>query len=82
MKFKEQQEGWTVERIQIDGKIFAICRPQEIGGGFIGIDFNRRVFDAGYGPPSRPKNTVEYAGRSWKDRIVADAVAYLNAVMA
>lgn len=49
IKFHEQQEGWTHE--VLDRDCVFIQRPSEIGGGFVTIDFKRRIFATGMGVP-------------------------------
>lgn len=78
----EVPAGWTAEEVPNAPQV-AIGRPSELGGGFTTIDFERRVFGPGYG--GHPSNRyidipMEYAGRGWKQRIVADAVAWLKVV--
>lgn len=40
------------------------------------VDFKRRVFRSGW--VGRCCSTTKYTGRGWRDRIVADAVAWLK----
>lgn len=81
IKFHEQSEGWTYEHLAGTGCV-CIERPQEIGGGYVTIDFKRRIFASGYGVPRTPVvPDMEYKGRDWKQKIVDDAVRYLETVM-
>lgn len=79
--FHEQQEGWTHEYLP-DGQCVCIQRPHEIGGGFVTVDFKRRIFATGMGVPRFAAIAgVEYKGRNWQQRLVDAAVKHLNDVM-
>jgi hypothetical protein len=80
MKYHEQQEGWTHEYMP-DGQCVCFCRPQELGGGFVTVDFSARIFNTGYGRPKRPAIQKSYGGRGWKDAIIRDAIDHLEAIM-
>ena len=80
LKYHEQSEGWLHEQLS-DRHCVCIMRPRELGGGFVTIDFERRIFSTGYGKPRQGATTAEYAGKGWKDRIVRDAIDYLECVM-
>lgn len=77
--FHEQQEGWTHEQL-LDKHCVAIMRPRELGGGFVTVDFERRIFSCGYGKPREHAGKTTYTGRGWKHQIVRDAVAHLDAM--
>lgn len=80
IKFHEQQEGWTHN--VLDRDCVFIQRPSEIGGGFVTIDFKRRIFATGMGVPRfAAVANVEYRGRDWQQRLVDAAVKHLNDVM-
>jgi hypothetical protein len=82
IKFHEQQEGWTHDYLP-DGQCVYIQRPCEIGGGFVTIDFKRRIFATGMGVPRfAAVVNVEYTGRDWRKRLIDAAVKHLNDVMA
>ena len=81
LKFHEQSEGWKCEQLA-DKHCVCIMRPREIGGGFVTVDFERRIFGTGYGKPRQGANTAEYQGKGWKDRIVRDAIDFLERTMA
>jgi len=80
LRYHEQQEGWTQERLQ-DDKCVCILRPRELGGGFVTIDFERRIYGCGYGKPRQHAGTRAYTGRGWQDRILRDAIDHLEAIM-
>lgn len=80
LKYHEQNEGWTHEFLP-DGQCVCFTRPAEIGGGFVTVDFQRRVYGTGYGKPHRSASTTDYSGKGWKDRIVRDALNHLERVM-
>ena len=80
IKFHEQQEGWTHE--YLPDNCVCIQRPHEIGGGFVTIDFKRRIFATGMGLPRFAAVAgVEYKGRDWQKRLVDAAVKHLDDVM-
>lgn len=81
IKFHEQQEGWKHEYL-LDGNCVCIERPQEIGGGFVNIDFERRIFATGMGAPRfEAVAGLGFKGRDWQQRLVDAAVKHLNDVM-
>ena len=80
LKYHEQSEGWKHERLA-DRHCVCIMRPREIGGGFVTIDFERRIFSTGYGKPRQGATATEYKGKGWKERIVRDAIDHLEHVM-
>lgn len=80
MKYHEQQEGWKHEQLQ-DKHCICIMRPAEIGGGFVTVDFERRIFSCGYGKPRQHAGAKTYSGRAWKDQIVRDAIDHLESIM-
>jgi hypothetical protein len=55
--------------------------PRELGGGFVTIDFERRLFSTGYGKPRHGATAIEYSSNGWKDRIVRDAIDHLGRIM-
>ena len=82
IKYHEQQEGWTHEYLS-DGNCVCIERPREIGGGFVTIDFKRRIFATGMGVPRfEAVAGLVFKGRDWQQRLVDAAVKHLNDVMA
>lgn len=80
LKYHEQNEGWKHEWLA-DRHCVCIMRPREIGGGFVTVDFERRIFSTGYGKPRQGVTDTEYAGKGWKDRVVRDAIRHLERVM-
>lgn len=80
LKYREQNEGWKHEWLA-DRHCVCIMCPREIGGGFVTVDFERRIFSSGYGKPSQGATATEYTGKGWKDRIVRDAINHLERVM-
>lgn len=80
IRFHEQQEGWSHEAL--DKHCVCIQRPGEIGGGFVTVDFERRIFATGMGVPRFAAiANVEYKGRDWQRRLVEAAVKHLKDVM-
>lgn len=74
---------WDAEHYPHGRDLFVLKRPQAIGGGFVTVDFGRRIFNIGMGQPRSavyPGKT--YRGRGWQRELVTDAVAYLNVVWA
>jgi len=80
LRYHEQNEGWKHEWLA-DRHCVCIMRPSELGGGFVTVDFERRLFGSGYGKPRHGASTATYAGKGWKDRIVRDAIDHLEHVM-
>lgn len=81
IKFPEQRHGWTHEYLP-DGHCVCIQRPNAIGGGFVTIDFQRRIFATGMAVPRYAAVAgVEYKGRDWRQRLVRAAIEHLNEVM-
>jgi hypothetical protein len=80
LTFHEQQEGWGHEWLT-DKHCVCIMRPQELGGGFVTVDFERRLFGSGYGKPRQGASDANYGGKGWKDRIVRDAIDHLERTM-
>ena len=80
LKYHEQNEGWKYEWLA-DRHCVCIMRPREIGGGFVTIDFERRIFSTGYGKPRQGATATEYAGKGGKDRIVRDAIDHLERII-
>lgn len=80
LKYHEQSEGWQHEWLA-DRHCVCIMRPREIGGGFVTIDFERRLFSTGYGKPRQGATATEYTGKGWKDRIIRDAINQLERMM-
>jgi hypothetical protein len=66
IQYHEQNEGWQREWLS-DSRCVCIMRPREIGGGYVTIDLERRIFSSGYGKPRKSATTTKYAGRGWKD---------------
>lgn len=81
LKYHEQNEGWKHEWLA-DRHCVCIMRPAEIGGGFVTVDFERRIFSTGYGKPRQGATPTEYAGKGWKERIVRNAIDHLECIMA
>lgn len=77
----ELPEGWTYD-LFLDWDSIVINRDPAKGGGMVTVDFRRRVFSPGMSFNNRaPTSTESYAGRAWQERIVNDAVKWLDAVM-
>lgn len=77
-------DGWVTDAsVWPGGTVVALVAPVAIGGT-VTIDFERRVFDGGYGRPGQvnlPSGTKKYAGRGWQETIVSDATNWLQSVM-
>jgi hypothetical protein len=81
IKFHEQSEGWKHEYMP-DGHCVCIERPQEIGGGYVTIDFKRRIFGTGMTIPRFAAiANLEFKGKDWQRRLIEAAVKHLNDVM-
>lgn len=80
LKYHEQNKGWRHEWLA-DRNCVCIMRPREIGGGFVTVDFESRLFSTGYGKPRHGVTAAEYTGKGWKDRIVRDAISHLERTM-
>ena len=50
-------------------------------GRYATIDFQRRIFGGGSGPPQTHAGKAGYAGRGWKKKIIEDACAWLHDAM-
>ena len=76
-------DGWVADASAWPGgAVVAIEAPASIGG-FVTIDFDRRVFDGGYGRPGQVNlpSKKKYMGRGWQEAIVSDAINWLTSVM-
>lgn len=76
-------EGWKHEFLVGSGKSLLCLERPGSGGGFVTIDFARRIFAGGMGRPydHLKASTQVYEGRCWKQNIIKDAVAWLDSVM-
>lgn len=76
--------GWTADaKVWPGGSVIAFVAPAEMGGT-VTVDFERRIFDGGYGRPGQlnlPSKNKKYTGRGWQDEIVSDATNWLQSVM-
>lgn len=68
--------GWTYEVLDGDGWVTIRC-PE---GGAVTVDFNKRGFRGGVSTHGRMVSTATYAGRGWKQALVANAVRWLDNV--
>ena len=68
-------DGWTSEPA---GSLLTMIRHP--AGYMVTIDWRMRVFRGGLTSIARPASTAKYAGRGWQQRIVADAIAWLESV--
>lgn len=74
-------EGWESETYSGRKDIIVLKRPGQ-GGGFVTLDFEKRIYAAGMGTPRRHEGAQKmYKGRGWNQEFVDDAVAWLNNVM-
>lgn len=80
LRYHELQEGWTHEQLQ-DCYCVSVIRPQELGGGYVTIDYAQRIYNFGYGRPRQHAGKTSYAGKGWQDRILRDAIDHLTALM-
>ena len=78
----ELPKGCTAEKTHYGPDTVAIflCRH---GGktGIVSIDFEQRDFEGGCCSVHRGKRSYDYYGRGWRDRLVADAIAWLKSVL-
>jgi hypothetical protein len=73
--------GWKIE--VVDGYGIVVTRPADVGGGLVTIDPGQRAFTTGC-CPMRFNNRIvpnAYSGRGWQQRLVDDAVQWLDKVM-
>lgn len=71
--------GWTSEQYGKDQIVYTRPGPH---GGFVTVDFSRRIYATGMGTVRfAAVEGVEYRGKDWRQRLVADAIAYLDNVM-
>ena len=49
--------------------------------GIVSIDFEQRDFEGGCCFVHRGKRSHDYYGQGWRDRLVADAIAWLKSVL-
>lgn len=71
--------GWLADtNVWPGGAVIALEAPPAIGR-IVTIDFERRVFDGGYGRSGQVNLTSKktYSGRGWQEAIVADATNWL-----
>lgn len=62
-------------------RITVFIRPGPVGG-FVTVDFVRRIYAAGMGTVRfAAVDGVVYRGKNWRQRLIADAIAYLDGVM-
>lgn len=71
MKLANLPPGWTFS-IPFDG-VFAVTR----GEGYVSISFDRRSFAPGRANVYTSE-LQKYVGRGWRQRLVDDAIAYLE----
>lgn len=70
--------GWVARRYCDESEFIVLIHPEQIDK-VVTIDFCRRMFGPGIGLPSRHVGSpVSYIGRSWRQSIVDDAVAWLS----
>lgn len=67
-------EGWTLEATRPE-RYHVIAAPRI---GYVTLDLDERVFRSGVTYRDRPVSTVKYTGRDWYQRMVDDAVAWLE----
>ncbi len=70
-------DGWTYE--DIGSERILIENPQR---GMVTVDFDRRLFRSGYSTRGPGQTTTKYTGRGWRERLLADAIVWLQAVYA
>jgi hypothetical protein len=68
--------GWTGTS-EFGGRFLVISSP---GIGFVTIDWQKRCARGGQVWAGRPIAAAAYAGLGWRERLVADAVAWLHEV--
>lgn len=67
--------GWTSELV---GNGQVLIRGTH---GYVTVDWNKRGFRSGFSVYGRLASTAKYVGRGWQQRLVADAVAWLQKVI-
>lgn len=48
--------------------------------GGVTVDYEQRVFRGGWVTTDKPASTLMYAGYAWRERLVADAIRWLQAL--
>lgn len=77
MVSKVLPEGWTCERYSPAMNHYVVFSPRRY---MVTIDFERRCLRTGMSVSGLPMKTRKYAGRGWKEAMVADAVAHLKPI--
>lgn len=72
--------GWHSEEVRCGQTLLKMPSGIDGPGGYVTIDWDRRGFRSGYSTSGRLTSTEKYAGRGWKEKLVADAVAWLQGV--
>jgi hypothetical protein len=78
--------GWTLEQLERDVDHALLSTPSP-GRYMATIDFCARGFRSGYSTTGRlvgdewPKQRKKYGGRGWKQALIDDAVAHLQALL-
>jgi hypothetical protein len=76
------RDGWTSELYPGREEFSVLRRPGE-DGGFVTINFVRRIFAAGMVTPyQHVGNRKEYDGRGWRQLLVDDAMDWLDQYVA
>lgn len=71
--------GWKIGPHGDDAR-YSILEHAIARGGFITLDWDRRCFRLGISTTGRQSSSAKYAGRGWKDAMMADAVKLLQEI--
>lgn len=74
--------GWECERMPGEGEKYFVVLSAPNRQGYVTVDFLGRVFRSGmssHGPPV--DITVYREGRGWKNKLITDAVNWLQSVL-
>lgn len=66
-------QQWNLELIY--GDYLLVTSP---GRWMVTVDFDKRGFRAGHSVSARMTSTKKYEGRGWREKLVGDAVAWLQ----
>lgn len=72
-------DGWTSE--DLGGSFLLIDTPRNRYRCSVTVDFTARGWRAGWSKTGRLDSRDTYIGRGWRDRLIADAVEYLQEVI-
>jgi hypothetical protein len=77
----ELPQGWTSEDVRFsEGDYLVIRRPDGYASLSVTIDLKKRGFRSGFSTTGPMSSQGSYSGRGWRDRLVAHAVGWLEAI--